>query len=65
MLLKKKNLSFKNIIRNFTKYITNTRDDLLKKSNIDINDWISNNLNNDIIIQVNNNIKKIIQDLDL
>ena len=63
--IKKKNLSFKNIIRNFTKYITNTRDDLLKKSNIDINDWISNNLNNDIIIQVNNNIKKIIQDLDL
>lgn len=63
--IKKNNLSFKNIIRNFTKYITDTRDDLLKKSNIDINDWISNNLNNDIIIEVNNNIQKSIHDLNL
>ena len=37
------NKSFKNIIRNFSQYIADIRDGLLKKVNIDINDWIVGN----------------------
>lgn len=63
--IKKNNLSFRNIIRNFTKFITNIRDDLLKQNNIDINDWINNNVSNEIIEQINNNIKELIYDFNL
>jgi ankyrin repeat protein len=55
--IKRNNLSFRSIIRNFTKLITDIRDDLLKQNNIDINDWINNNVTNELIKQVNNDIK--------
>jgi hypothetical protein len=63
--VKRQNLSFRSVIRNFTKFITDIRDDLLKKNNIDINDWINNNVTKELINQVNDNIKKIVYDLNL
>lgn len=41
------NQSFKTIIRNFSKKITQIRDIYLKKINIDINDWIVGNYTSD------------------
>jgi ankyrin repeat protein len=63
--VKRQNLSFRNVIRNFTKFITDIRDNLLKKNNIDINDWINNNLTKELINQVHADIKKIVYDLNL
>lgn len=63
--IKRQNLSFRSIIRNFTQLTTNIRDNLLKKNNIDINDWINNNINKDLINNIHNNIKTLIYDLNL
>ena len=41
--LKFDNQSFKNVIRNFSKKITQIRDGYLKKFNLDINDWVVGN----------------------
>jgi ankyrin repeat protein len=38
---KEKNISFKNMIRNYAINIINIRDNILKKANIDINDWLN------------------------
>ena len=59
--IKYDNISFKNIIRNFSSKITTNRDIFLKKYNIDINDWIAgnytqeilNNLEKDIFLSIN------------
>lgn len=48
------NKSFKTIIRNFSKNITEIRDNNLKKYNLDINDWITGNYTEEIL----NNIEK-------
>lgn len=42
--IKMKNLSFRNLIRNFSYYIVELRDNNLKKYNIDINDWMVGNV---------------------
>jgi ankyrin repeat protein len=39
---KSNNISFKNTIRNYSKNITEIRDKILEKANIDINDWLYN-----------------------
>ena len=61
-IIKFDNKSFKNIIRNFSKRITQLRDTYLKKHNIDINDWIVSNYSNEIIDnlekEIFNNISK-------
>ena len=61
-IIKFDNKSFKNIIRNFSKRITQLRDTYLKKYNIDINDWIVSNYSNEIIDnlekEIFNNISK-------
>ena len=48
------NISFKSIIRNFSKKITDIRDSYFKKYQIDINDWILGNYDEDIL----NNLEK-------
>lgn len=63
--IKRSNLSFRNIVRNFTKPITDIRDDILTQYNININDWINNNVNVEIIDNINNHIQKTIHDLIL
>jgi len=40
-LIKRQNVSFKNMIRNYSAKIVRLRDDLFKKSNLNINDWIN------------------------
>jgi ankyrin repeat protein len=56
-----KQISFRTIIRNFTKNITDIRDTILTNSKIDINKWINNNFNedewNNVVNEIINNIK--------
>ena len=48
-IIKIKNIKFKNLIRNYSKNITDLRDNYLKKYNKDINDWINTNYDEDFI----------------
>jgi len=61
-IIKFDNKSFKSIIRNFSKRITQLRDTYLQKYNLDINDWVVGNYSNEILDnlekEVFNNIKK-------
>ena len=61
-IIKFDNKSFKSIIRNFSKRITQLRDSYLKKYNLDINDWIVSNYSDEILNnmekEIFNNIKK-------
>jgi ankyrin repeat protein len=59
--IKFKNISFKTLIRNFTKSITDLRDDLLKKHKIDINDFIVGNYTSDILNKLEKDIIKLIE----
>lgn len=54
--IKYDNMSFKTIIRNFSKKITELRDMHLKKINIDINDWVVGNYNEDQLDKLEKNI---------
>jgi hypothetical protein len=51
-----KNLSFRNLIRNFSYYIVELRDNSLKKYNIDINDWMVGNVTLETINQLEKDI---------
>ena len=42
--IKSNNISFKNLIRNYSNNIVNIRDTLLASINIDINDWLNDNI---------------------
>ena len=53
-IIKFDNKSFKSIIRNFSKRITQLRDSYLKKYNLDINDWIVSNYSDEVL----NNMEK-------
>lgn len=57
------NLSLKNIIRNFSKEIIVIRDELLQKSNLNINLWINNSYNDeqflDLVSNINDYLKEI------
>jgi ankyrin repeat protein len=61
--IKLDNQSFKTIIRNFSKKITENRDSYLKKYSIDINDWIIGNYTIDTLDKLEKDIfkKNIIQ----
>ena len=56
--IKYRNINFKDLIRNFSKNITDLRDKYLKKYNLDINDWIVGNYTNEILIKLDNQICK-------
>jgi len=58
-IIKLDKLNFKTIIRNFSKKITDIRDKSLKKYNLDINDWISDNYNIDIVYKLEKDILKM------
>ena len=55
-IIKMKNLSFKNLIRNFSYYIVELRDSNLKKYKIDINDWMVGNVSLETINQMEKDI---------
>lgn len=58
--IKLDNISFKSIIRNFSKKITEIRDSFLKNCSIDINDWILGNYDDEILNKLEKDIFKII-----
>jgi len=58
-IIKFDNNSFKNIIRNFSKKITDIRDKLLTTINKDINDWITRNYNEEDLNKLERNIIKL------
>ena len=59
--IKMDNKNFKNIIRDFSKNITDLRNNYLEKYNIDINDWIVNNYNQEIIDNLEKDILQLIE----
>ena len=59
--IKLENKSFKNLIRNFSYYITELRDKTLKKFNIDINDWMVNSVEKNVIDSIEKEIFKMIK----
>jgi len=58
--IKYKNINFKNLIRNFSKHITDIRDSLFAKFDIDINDWMTHNYDNNLLKKID---KYIIENL--
>ena len=58
--IKLDNQSFKTLIRNFSKKITQIRDGYLKKYSIDINDWVVSNYTPDVLDKLEKDIFKSI-----
>lgn len=58
--IKMKNISFKNLIRNYSLQITNIRDELLKKVNININEWINDQYTEEQYVKLINEITTLI-----
>ena len=58
--LKMDKKKFKNVIRNFSKNITDLRNNYLEKYSIDINDWIVNKYDQEIIDNLEKDILEII-----
>ena len=56
--IRKNNLSFKNVIRSFSKQIIDIRDGMLKKVSLDINKWLNDDF--DIFDRFNSIIEKMI-----
>ena len=59
--IKRKNISFKDMIRSYSHTIILMRDSILKKGNIDINDWLNDKYSDEQIQIVLKEIKKQIQ----
>lgn len=59
--IKLENKSFRNLIRNFSYYITELRDKSLKKFNIDINDWMVNSIDRTTLDSLEKDIFKMIK----
>lgn len=59
--VKAQNISFRNLIRNYGKYIIDTRDKILLNSQMDINDWLNDQYTdvqiNTVMNQLNNEIE--------
>jgi len=58
--IRRNNLSFKNVIRSFSKIITDIRDNLLRKVSLDINKWYNDDFDHDTFDRFNTIIEKII-----
>lgn len=58
--IKLKNISFKNIIRNYSSNITTIRDDIFKKSDITINDWLNDQYNEEQYTKIIDEISKML-----
>ena len=54
--IKLENKSFKDLIRNFSQNVVNFRDKILKKNNIDINDWLTGNYDQKILDKIENDM---------
>ena len=58
--IRKNNLSFKNVIRTFSKQIIEIRDNLLKKVSLDINKWLNDDFTHDVFDRFNVILEKLI-----
>jgi ankyrin repeat protein len=58
--IRKNNLSFKNVIRTFSKQIIEIRDNLLKKVSLDINKWLNDDFNFDTFDRFNVILEKLV-----
>jgi len=58
--IRRNNLSFKNVIRSFSKVIIDIRDNLLRKVSLDINKWLNDDFDYDTFDRFNAIIEKII-----
>jgi ankyrin repeat protein len=58
--IRRNNISFKNLIRSFSKQITDIRDGLLKKVSLDINKWLNDDFDFDTFDRFNSIIEKMI-----
>jgi len=58
--IRRNNLSFKNVIRSFSKLVTDLRDNLLKKVSLDINKWLNDDFDYDTFDRFNLIIEKIV-----
>ena len=56
--MRQNNISFKNMIRNYAHNIISLRDELLHKSNMDINDWINDDFDDNKYKSFIENISK-------
>lgn len=59
-IIKIKNIKFKNLIRNYSKNITDLRDNYLKKYDIDFNDWINENYDEELVDNLEKDIIQLI-----
>jgi len=62
-LIKKQNLSYKNIIRNYSYKIIEIRDALLNTINLDINDWLNDNVDSKQFELLSNEITSVLNKL--
>lgn len=60
-IIKEKNISFRNMVRNYGQYIVDIRDDILKRSVMDINDWFNDQYTNE---QIDNFMDILTNELD-
>lgn len=61
--IKYRKISFKNLIRNYSKNIIELRDQILNKADLDINDWLNDVITNTQIDNLINEIIEIINNL--
>ena len=58
--IRRNNISFKTVIRSFSKYVTDIRDGLLKRVSLDINKWLNDDFDYDTFDRFNLIIEKLI-----
>ncbi|AYV79547.1 MAG: ankyrin repeat protein [Faunusvirus sp.] len=61
--IKETNMSFRNVIRSYSKNVTDIRDKLLKHANLDINDWLNENYTDEQLNKINKKILDVILQL--
>lgn len=59
--IRSKNISFRNMIRNYATNIIDSRDNLLKKSKMDINDWLNDEYNDTQIDSIMDGLMTVIK----
>ena len=57
--IKQENISFRNLIRNYSNSITNIRDNIFKKVGITINNWLNDQYTEEQLIEIINELTKL------
>jgi hypothetical protein len=61
-IIRSQNISFRNMIRNYGKFITDARDTILRSSKMDINDWLNDQYTD---VQINTVMNQLNQEIEL